>query len=51
MCSVNTTTLEVNVLPQHVSTQESHHQAKYLRTIKYITLYRIIYVTIAYCKG
>jgi len=36
MCSDNTT-LEINVLPQHVSTQESHHQAEYLRTIKYST--------------
>ena len=33
MCSVNTT-LEINVLAQHVSTQESHHQAEYLRTIR-----------------
>jgi len=48
MCSVNTTTLEINVLPQHVSTQESHHQADYLRTIKCITLYSIIHVTIAF---
>jgi len=32
MCSVNTT-LEINVLLQHVSTQESHHQADYLRTV------------------
>jgi len=31
---------KVNVLQQHVSTPESHHQAEYLRTIDYInTLY------------
>jgi len=47
MSSVNTTTLEINVLPQHVSTQESHHQAEYLRTIKYIILYSTIHITIA----
>jgi len=47
MCSVNTTTLEINVLLQHVSTQENHHQADYLRTIKCTTLSSIIYVTIA----
>jgi len=33
MCSVNTKTLEINVLLQHVSTRESHHQADYLRTV------------------
>jgi len=42
MCSVNTTKLEINILLQHVSTQESHRQADYLRT-----LYSIIHVTIA----
>jgi len=47
MCSVNTTKLEINVLLQHVSTQESHRQADYFRTIKCITLYSIIHVTIA----
>jgi len=47
MCSVNTTTLEINVILRHVSTQESHHHADYLRTIKYITLYSVTYVTIA----
>jgi len=47
MCPINTTTLEINVLLQHISTQESHHQADYLRTIKCITLYSIIHVTIA----
>jgi len=46
MCSANTT-LEINVLLHHVSTQESHHQAEYLRTVKCITLYSIIHVTIA----
>jgi len=45
MCSVNTTTLEINVLLQHVSSQESYRQADYLRTIKCITLYSIIHVT------
>jgi len=47
MCSVNTTTLEINVLPQHVSTQESYYQAEYLRTIKYIILCSTIHITIA----
>jgi len=47
MCSVNTSTLEINVLLQHVSTKRSHHQADYLRTIKSITIYSIIHVTIA----
>jgi len=47
MCSVNTTILEINVLLQHVSTQESHHQADYLRNIKWITFYSITHVTIA----
>jgi len=46
MCSVNTTILEINVLLHHVSTQESHRQADYLRTVKCITLYSIIHVTI-----
>jgi len=47
MCSVNIITLQIDVLMQNVSTQESHHQDDYLRTIKYITLYSIIHVTIA----
>jgi len=25
---------KINMLPQHVSTPQSHHQAEYLRTIK-----------------
>jgi len=38
MCSGNTTNIrKINVLPQHVSTPESHHQAEYLKTIKYIS--------------
>ena len=37
----------INVLPQHVSTPEIHHQAEYLRTIKYTILYSTIHVTIA----
>jgi len=47
MCSINITTLEINLLAQHVSTQESHHQAEYLRTIKYIILYSTTHITIA----
>ena len=47
MCSVNTTTLEINVLLQHVSTQESHSQVDYLRTVNTLYLYSIIHVTIA----
>jgi len=47
MCSLNTTTLEINQLPQHVSTQENHHQAEYLRNIKCITLYSTLHITIA----
>jgi len=43
MCSVNTTTLETNVLLQHVLTQESHHRADYLRTLNALPF------TVLYC--
>jgi len=37
----------INVLLQHVSTQESHHQADYLRTVN--TLYPLQYYTCKFC--
>ena len=37
----------VNVLLQHVSTQESHHQADYLRTVN--TLYPLQYYICIFC--
>jgi len=39
--------IRINVLLQHVSTQESHGQADYLRTVN--TLYPLQYYTCNFC--